>query len=182
LDTLFFLKTFLLFLAPGPTNALLMAGSVKRDKAIRLLAAQACGYAIAAALWFSLRPWVPPGALQALKLVAAGWLVVLGLRLIASARTSVSNEGDAISVLATSVLNPKASIYCLAIVPIDIGPRALATFWVVLLMITAVTGSAWLVLGRRLGEDGRMADRVAGAALIVFALLLLRPLIPVLAT
>jgi len=146
------------------------------------LAAQACGYAIAAASWFSLRPWVPPGALQALKLVAAGWLVVLGLRLIASARIGTSKEGDAISVLATSVLNPKAFIYCLAIVPIDVGPRALGIFWIMLLMITAATGSAWLVLGRRLGEDARMADRVAGAALIAFALLLLRPLIPVLAT
>lgn len=159
-----------------------MAGSVKREKAVRLLAAQACGYAIAAASWFSLRPWVPPGALQALKLVAAGWLVVLGLRLIASARIGTSKEGDAISVLATSVLNPKAFIYCLAIVPMDVGPRALGIFWIMLLMITAATGSAWLVLGRRLGEDARMADRVAGAALIAFALLLLRPLIPVLAT
>ena len=64
----------------------------------------------------------------------------------------------------------------------QVATHGRTTFWVVLLMITAVTGSAWLVLGRRLGEDGRMADRVAGAALIVFALLLLRPLIPVLAT
>lgn len=159
-----------------------MAGSVKREKAVRLLAAQASGYAIAAASWFSLRPWVPPGAMQALKLVAAAWLVVLGLRLIASARIGTSKEGDAISVLATSALNPKAFIYCLAIVPMDVGPRALGIFWIMLLMITAATGSAWLVLGRRLGEDARMADRVAGAALIAFALLLLRPLIPVLAT
>ena len=182
LDTLFFLEAFLLFVAPGPTNALLMAGAVKREKAVPLLIAQACGYGIAAGCWFSLRPWMPPGAILALKLVAAAWLVVLGLRLITSARIDASKDGGAISVLATSALNPKAFIYCLAIVPADAEPPALAIFWIVLLMITAATGSVWLLLGGRLGEDGRITDRVAGTALIAFAMLLLRPLIPLIAT
>lgn len=177
MDALFFLKAFMLFLAPGPTNALLLAGSVKRQKAVTLLLAQACGYGIAAACWFSLRSLMPPGTIHVLSLIAAAWLVVLGLRLMTSTRINVSTESDALSVLATSALNPKAFIYCLAIVPTDVAPRVPGIFWIVLLMITAATGSAWLLLGRRLGEDGGMADRVAGAALIAFALLLLRPLI-----
>lgn len=107
-----------------------MAGSVKREKAVKLLAAQACGYGIASACWFSLRPFVSPDAIHILRLVAAGWLVVLGLRLTASARINVSTSGDAISVAVTSALNPKAFIYCLAIVPINIEPRALGIFWI----------------------------------------------------
>ncbi len=120
---------------------------------------------------------MPPGAIQALSLIAAVWLVVLGLRLMTSARINASAKSDALAVLATSALNPKAFIYCLAIVPTDVALRVPGIFWIVLLMITTATGSAWLLLGRRLGEDGRVADRVAGAALIAFALLLVRPLI-----
>ncbi|TPM89917.1 MULTISPECIES: hypothetical protein [unclassified Mesorhizobium] len=90
MDDLFFPEVFLLFVAPGPTNALLMAGSVKRANAIKLLSAQACGYGIASACWFSLRPVVSPDAIQILRLAAAGWLVILGLRLMASAGSDVS--------------------------------------------------------------------------------------------
>lgn len=176
MDGLFFLEAFLLFVAPGPTNALLMAGSVKRTNAIRLLAAQACGYGIASACWFSLRPFVSPDAIQILRLVAAGWLVILGLRLMASAGTNVSKNGDAISVAATSALNPKAFIYCLAIVPMNIEPGALGIFWVALLVMTAATGSVWLLLGRHFSGSKKMAERLTGTALIAFALLLLRPL------
>ena len=176
-DDLFFPEAFLLFVAPGPTNALLMAGSVKRANAIKLLAAQACGYGIASACWFSLRPFVSPDAIQILRLVAAGWLVFLGLRLTASARINVSQNGDAISVAATSALNPKAFIYCLAIVPMNVELRALGIFWVALLVMTAATGSLWLLLGQRFSAGKRMAERVAGAALVAFALLLLQPLI-----
>ncbi|MER9436527.1 MULTISPECIES: hypothetical protein [Mesorhizobium] len=181
MDNLFFLEAFLLFVAPGPTNALLMAGSVKRENALKLLAAQACGYGIASACWFSLRPFVSPDAIQILRLVAAGWLVVLGLRLTASARINASKSGDAISVAATSALNPKAFIYCLAIVPMNTEPRALGVFWIALLVMTAATGSLWLLLGRRFSGGKRMAERVVGTALIAFALLLLGPLIPLVA-
>ena len=181
MDNLFLLEAFLLFVAPGPTNALLMAGAVKGENAIKLLAAQVCGYGIASACWFSLRPVVSPDAIQIPRLVAAAWLVFLGLRLTASARINASKSGDAISVAATSALNPKAFIYCLAIVPINIEPRALGIFWVALLVMTAATGSVWLLLGRRFSGGKRMAERVAGAALVAFALLLLRPLIPLVA-
>ncbi|MER8781223.1 hypothetical protein NKH60_08205 [Mesorhizobium sp. M1006] len=182
MDTRFFLEAFLLFVAPGPTNALLMAGAVKREKAVKLLAAQACGYGIASACWLSLRPLMSPDAIQILRLVAAGWLVILGLRLTASARINASKNDDALSVAATSLLNPKPFIYCLAIVPMNIEPRALGIFWIALLGITAATGSVWLLLGRRLSGGKRLVERVVGAALIAFALLLLRPLVPFVAT
>ena len=181
MDNLFFLEAFLLFVAPGPTNALLMAGAVKRENSVKLLAAQACGYGIACACWFSLRPVVSPDAIQILRLVASAWLVFLGLRLTASARMNVSQNGDAISVAATSALNPKAFIYCLAIVPMNIEPRALGAFWIALLMTTAATGSLWLLLGRHFGGGKRMAERVVGTALVAFALLLLGPLMPLVA-
>lgn len=174
---LFLLEAFLLFVAPGPTNALLMAGAVKREQATKLLAAQACGYGIAAGLWLLSRPLMPPDAVQMLKFVAVGWLSVLGLRLMASNSIDVSQRRDGLSVLATTVLNPKALIYCVAMVPMDAGPNELGIFWLMLLAITAITGSLWVLLGKRLGGGRRIADKVAGAALVGFALLLLRPLV-----
>jgi threonine/homoserine/homoserine lactone efflux protein len=62
-------------------------------------------------------------------------------------------------------------------VPIAAGPIELGIFWLVLLGITATTGSLWVLLGRRLRRGKRIADKVAGAALVGFALLLLRPLL-----
>lgn len=179
LDNLHLLEAFLLFAAPGPTNALLAAGAVKRQNATTLLAAQACGYGIAAAFWLSLRSLVPSATVQMVQLVAAAWLVILGFRLLAAKRAEATENGGGISILATTVLNPKAFIYCVAIVPMDIEAVALGIAWMALLVITAVTGSMWLLLGGRLSGGKRMPDAIAGAALIVFALLLVRPLIPV---
>jgi hypothetical protein len=60
----------------------------------------------------------------------------------------------------------------------DVEAAALGIAWMALLVITALTGSMWLLLGGRLSGGKRVADAIAGAALLVFALLLLRPLIP----
>lgn len=64
----------------------------------------------------------------------------------------------------------------------NIEPGALGIFWIALLVMTAATKSVWLLLGRRFTRGKRMAERSVGAALIAFALLLLRPLIPLVAT
>ncbi len=88
-----------------------------------------------------------------------------------------SESGDGLSVLATTVLNPKAFIYCLAMVPMNAKPHVLGGFWIVLLGITATTGSLWLLFGKRLRAGRWTADKVTGAALVGFALMLLRPLI-----
>lgn len=177
MDNPHFLEAFLLFAAPGPTNALLAAGAAKRENAITLLVAQACGYGVAAAFWLSLRSLVPPAAIQAVQLAAAAWLVILGFRLIALKRADATESGG-ISILGTTALNPKAFIYCVAIVPMDIGAAALGIAWIALLAVTAITGSMWLLLGGRLSGGKRMADTIAGAALIAFALLLVLPLMP----
>ncbi|MGX7876763.1 hypothetical protein ACVDG5_032490 [Mesorhizobium sp. ORM6] len=62
-------------------------------------------------------------------------------------------------------------------VPMDAGPDDLGIFWLMLVATTAITGSLWILLGKRLGGGRRIADKVAGAALVGFALLLLRPLL-----
>ncbi|TIO41431.1 MAG: hypothetical protein E5Y00_33935, partial [Mesorhizobium sp.] len=92
MTSLHLLEAFLLFAAPGPTNALLMVGAVKREKAIALFIAQACGYGVASACWFSLRPLVSPGAVLMIELVAAGLLVVLGLRLMSGVGANTSKR------------------------------------------------------------------------------------------
>ncbi|MDG4875302.1 hypothetical protein P9273_09355 [Mesorhizobium sp. WSM4935] len=175
-NSLFLLEAFLVFVAPGPTNALLMAGAAKREQTTRLLAAQACGYGIAAGFWLMSRPLMPPDAIQTLKFIAVGWLSVLGLRLMASNPIDVSGRRDRLSLLATTALNPKAFIYCLAMVPMGAGPDELGVSWLILVGNTALTGSLWVLLGKRLRGGRRIADKVVGAALVGFAMLLLRPL------
>lgn len=104
------------------------------------------------------------------------------MRLIGIDRIDASEDGDGLSVLVTTALNPKAFIYCLATVPVDARPYDLGLFWIVLLVTTAASGSMWILLGRRLSGGEEMADRIAGAALVVFALTLLRPLLAIAAT
>ena len=53
----------------------------------------------------------------------------------------------------------------------------LGIFWLMVPGITTITGSLWVLLGKRLRGSRRIADKVAGAALFGFALLLLRPLL-----
>lgn len=171
------MQAFLLFVASGPASALLLAGAVEREEAATLLVAQWCGYGIAAAFWFLSRPLMPPGVVQILKLIAVGLLSVLELRLLACDPADVPQRRDGLSVLATTALNPKAFIYCLAIVPMNAGPNDLGISWMMLVGITAITGSLWILLGKRLRRGRRIADNVAGAALLGFALLLFRSLL-----
>lgn len=171
-----------LLLTPGPTNTLLTVGAADSGlrKSLPLLLGELAGYlavvvplaTIAAAL-FEGRPMLAAG----LRIVAACWVLFLAFRLWrVSSRQGEKSEGRAVTigqVFLTTVLNPKAPIIGLVIMPhgplVEIAP-AIGLFS---LLVTSA-GSCFLILGSFVGctpvLSPRLVYRVAAGFLVVFSL------------
>jgi threonine/homoserine/homoserine lactone efflux protein len=166
--SLFLSAVLALLLAPGPTNTLMAlagAGSGLR-RVLRLIPAEIGGYLLAvlplAWLGAGLVAQVPALA-PGLKLVAALWVLSLALRLW---RRPVA--GDAMPVTArrvfvTTLLNPKALVFGLVLLP---GPAdsasapRLALFLGCVIAVALVWGGAGRALGRIGMASGALRDPV----------------------
>ena len=164
------LATFLtailgLLLTPGPTNTLvgLAGASGGMGRVVRLIPAEVAGYLTMilplALVGHDLLTAVPPAA-QAIKLTAAIWVMILAVRLWG--RGSLSQAGGPITagrIYVTTVLNPKALIIALALLP----PPALAEFWsrLALFCLTAAAVAAiWGGAGAFARQRGTGAGRL----------------------
>ena len=181
-DSLFIAAILALLLTPGPTNTLLTVAAATRGvrASLPLLAGELLGYlavvvplATAAASLLEERPALAAG----LKALAACWVLFLAVRLwrISSAQ-KVRQQIPSVTVgqvFLTTMLNPKAPIIGLVIMPhgalAKIAP-ALGLFS--LLVLGAGTG--FLVLGSLVGKTPvllpRLVYRVAAVFLIVFSI------------
>ena len=181
-DSFFVFAILALLLTPGPTNTLLTVGAADRGlrKSLPLLLGELTGYlvvvvplaTIAAALLEG-RPMLS----AALRIVAACWVLFLAFRLWhVSSRGRDEREGGAVTVgqvFLTTVLNPKAPIIGLVIMPhgplAEIAP-AIGLFS--LLVVSA--GFCFLVLGSLVGRtpvlSPRLIYRVAAGFLVIFSL------------
>lgn len=181
-DSFFVFAVLALLSTPGPTNTLLTVGAATRGlrASLPLLLGELFGYlavvvplATVAASLLEGRPVLA----VALRLAAAGWVLFLAIRLW---RVSTVQKSEASSapvtvgqVFLTTVLNPKAPIIGLVIMPHgslgDIAP-ALGLFS--LLVLAAGTG--FLILGSLVGRapvlSPRLVYRVAAGCLVVFSL------------
>jgi len=181
-DSFFLFAILALLLTPGPTNTLLTVGAAARGfrKSLPLLLGELSGYltvviplaTIAAALLDG-RPILAAG----LRIVAACWVLFLAARLwLVSSK--LAGEGDAKAVTVgqvflTTMLNPKAPIIGLVIMPhgtlTEIAP-ALGLFS----LLVAGAGTSFLVLGSLVGKapvlSPRLIYRIAAAFLVVFSL------------
>ena len=130
-------------------------------------------------------------AYDALRLVGAGYLVVLGLRMATSsaglAELALPNSGDSGGWLArgflTNALNPKVGVFYVTFLP-QFVPAGTAPAGFVLLLATvhAALGLLWFAalvlatrtLGRFLRRPGptRLLNRVTGTALVGFGVAL----------
>lgn len=177
---LFLLGVVTLLGAPGPTNTLLAlsgaAAGVRRS--LPLLAAELIGYLIAIGIIrLLLEPAlvVQPILGSAVKVAAALYLGWLALRLWRPASpASPKSVVSAASVFVTTLLNPKALVVALAMLPA--GPDV----WLPLAAFSFValgTGLGWIVIGSRIGAAAgarsAIVPRVAAVALAGFAGLLL---------
>jgi threonine/homoserine/homoserine lactone efflux protein len=174
MQTFEFIAAILALLAtPGPTNTLLSLGGFSRgaSRALPLLLAEIAGYltvivpvATLAAPFFASYP----AALPALKLAAAAWVLLLAARLWRNARSRPATGGvDMRQVYMTTVLNPKAPLIALVIMPH--GNLFQLLPWLALFSaLTMGAGFSWIVAGGLLKRSSSGADMLVRRAAAVF--------------
>ncbi len=173
----------LLLATPGPTNTLLSLAGWSRGiiRALPLLVGEIAGYLtviVPVALLAGPLLDRTPAVLPLVKLAAGLWVFFLAVRLWRSAHALASADGIGIAqVYVTTVLNPKASIIALVIMPhgtfADILPW-LAAFTA----LTLSAGASWIVAGSGLGRaakgwlTGATVRRAAAVCLVGFSMIL----------
>ncbi len=182
---LFALAVLSLLATPGPTNTLLATagGTVGIRRALPLVGAEAAGYLLAiCTLGLVIGPAVmaAPALGVVLRLAVGAWLLVMAWRLwhrgaaLVAARTAVVTWRQ---VFVVTLLNPKAIILALAVVPFGAAP--VLPYLIGFCLLTALVALAWISAGALLGHVATAArghavvPRVGAAVISVFGLLLL---------
>ncbi|TNC71977.1 LysE family translocator [Rubellimicrobium roseum] len=156
------LAILVLLLTPGPTNTLLAIAGAERGwtRAVRLIPAELGGYlaiTLPLALLGARLLDAQPAARTAITLLAAVWVAWLALSMwrVPAARTGAPSVTGR-RVLVTTLLNPKALIFGLVLLPAADGARLLLNLGLFAAEIVAVA-MAWAALGallRRAGARG----------------------------
>jgi threonine/homoserine/homoserine lactone efflux protein len=161
-----------LLLAPGPSNTLMGLAGAQGGvlRVLRLLPAELAGY-LAAILPLVLvgrqvlDPW--PGLAAAVKVLAAAWVMALAVKLWRARGQGVGLHAiDARTVFVTTLLNPKALIFGLVLLPLAADPAFAGRLALFCVMVAAVA-LAWGAAGRltQAGRGGasrlRLVQRVA---------------------
>jgi threonine/homoserine/homoserine lactone efflux protein len=177
---LFTLAVLALLATPGPTNTLLMTSGATTGPASswRLIPAEIAGYTIAIlAIGFVIGPFIAESwALgMALRVCVALYLTWVATRLWRHPTAEI-DSGRLIrprDVFIATLLNPKALLFGLGIVPLH-DPHAVAYMIAFCLMVAAV-GASWICLGaaiRRglLPKAGvPLVPRIGAAVITAFA-------------
>jgi threonine/homoserine/homoserine lactone efflux protein len=181
-DSFFIVAILALLLTPGPTNTLLTVGAAARGfrSSLPLLIGELAGYLVVvvplATIAASLLEGRPALAIT-LRLVAALWVLFLAIRLwrVSSSETTPDSASTVTigQVFLTTVLNPKAPIVGLVIMPH--GPLSqIAPAIGLFSLLVAGAGTSFLVLGSLIGRapvlSPQLVYRVAAVCLGVFSL------------
>ncbi|MDB5539482.1 MAG: LysE type translocator [Devosia sp.] len=173
---LFILAVLTLLGTPGPTNTLLATSGavVGVRRSLPLLIGELGGYLIAvAAIRMVLGPvihqWPVVGiGLKIAVVVYLGWIA---FRLWRHDAALAGTETVGVrAVFITTLLNPKALIFALSIIPAE--HPALAWFVGAFAIAVPSVGFAWILVGRAIGAASKNAGiirRVASVALVGFA-------------
>jgi threonine/homoserine/homoserine lactone efflux protein len=180
---LYILAVLTLLGTPGPTNTLLATAGALTGlrRSLPLLAGELAGYLIAiAVIRLLLGPVFAayPALAVALKLMVAVYLAWIAVRLwLRGARlTDTAGPVTVKSVFVTTVLNPKALIFSISIIP-PADPN-LGWFIAGFAAMVVTVGLSWIAIGAWLGatageRHARLVPRAASVALVGFAGLLL---------
>jgi len=170
-----------ILIVPGPTNTLLATSgaTVGLSRSLPLLLCELLGYETAIAMIRLLLVPVlarSPGGVRLMHALAAAYLVALAVglwrwRLAQSTRAVRPHH-----VLITTLLNPKALLIALVLIPLSTA--ADARYWVVLTLLIPLIGSAWIAFGRLLSRSGSqgltaLIPKAASVMLGAFAALLI---------
>lgn len=182
---LFALAVLAILGTPGPTNALLATAGATAGlrRSLPLIPAEAAGYTISIlTLGLALGPAMAQAPLLAgaLRAVVGGYLLLLAFRLWRRGG-AVMAAGSVVTpaqVFLTTLLNPKAIVFALGILPFGAG-RGVWPYMLGFLLLLASVATAWIAAGAMLGGAagqrgwGRVVPRVGAAAIGGFAVLLL---------
>jgi len=152
----FLLALLALLLSPGPTNTLIALGGATRGfrRALPLIGAELAGY-LAAVVPLALvgRPWLEahPRLALAVRGAAALWILYLAVRLW---RQPVAGGAGLVTfrrVFVTTLLNPKALVIGLALLPAT-TPAGLLPWLVIFAASVAAVAAVWIAAGALLGR------------------------------
>lgn len=179
----FILAILLLLGTPGPTNTLMALGGYERGwlRALPLILGELAGYlavivpvATLAAPFFDVYPQASLWA----KLAAGAWVLYLSYRLwTADGRAGSAAEVSVRQVLVTTMLNPKALIIALVIMP-HAGLVELMPWLGLFALLVLLAANGWIAFGSLMRRTERfeirpvLVQRVAAACLLVFAMIL----------
>jgi threonine/homoserine/homoserine lactone efflux protein len=180
-DSFFTFAILALLLTPGPTNTLLTVAAATRGlrASVPLLAGELLGYlAVIVPLATIAAPLLDgrPALAAGLRIAAACWVLFLAVRLWrVSSEQKAERQAAPITigqVFLTTMLNPKAPIIGLVIMPhgtlAEIAP-ALGLFSLLVL----AAGTSFLTLGHVVGKapvlSPRLVYRIAAVFLLLFS-------------
>jgi len=177
-----------LLLAPGPTNTLMgLAGAQKGvGGTARLIPAELLGYmtAILPLAYVGAEVLAHRPALAVAFKVAAGvWVMYLAVSLwLRSINMEAQSEATARRVFMTTMLNPKALIFGLILLPTPYDPQFLQRLGLFCAMVVGVAlvwsaGGAFTQTGRAGSRRLLIVQRIASAWLVVVSVTLFAGLI-----
>ena len=182
---LFALAVLAVLGTPGPTNTLLATAGATAGvrRALPLIPAEAAGYTISIlTLGLALGPAMArtPVLAGALRVAVGAYLLLLALRLWRRGASAMATGGvvTPAQVFITTLLNPKAIVFALGILPFGTGRNVWPYMLGFLTLLTSVA-LAWIAAGTMLGAAaarrgwGWVVPRVGAAAVGGFALVLL---------
>jgi threonine/homoserine/homoserine lactone efflux protein len=182
--TLFVLAVLTILGTPGPTNTLLATSGATAGlrASLPLVPAEAAGYLIAIlAIGLALGPVVAASPLlaAALRLAVGAYLFVLAVRLWRRGGAALAAGGRVVTprqIFTTTLLNPKAIVFALGVVPFGAArPHLYLLGFVAMLAAVALCWiGAGAALGRAAAGAGRagVVPRLGAAAVAAFALVL----------
>jgi len=182
--TAFLSAVLALLLAPGPTNTLMgLAGAQRGLRGVmRLLPAELFGYltTILPLIYLGaevLGQW--PVAAIVLKIAAALWVMFLAINLWARhGATGASSEVTARRVYLTTMLNPKALIFGLVLLPTPADPQfapRVGLFCLMVMAVALVWGAAGKLTQKGGGDSRRLLviQRIASVWLAIVSVTLI---------
>lgn len=181
----FLLAALALLASPGPTNTLLAASGAAAGfvRSLKLLLAESAGYAISiTVLALVLGPVIAGSALAGtiLKLVASAWLIWSAWHLWREGSNTLTQAEPVkfIRVFITTLLNPKAIVFALVIVPYlkDGRVTEAAPYLAALLALIACVAVCWIGTGAIIrasqAAGAGLMRKIGAAALALFGVLL----------
>jgi threonine/homoserine/homoserine lactone efflux protein len=181
--TLFVLTVLLILGTPGPTNALLAAGGATLGfrRALPLVPAEASGYLITIlTVGLIVGPAIAsaPALALGLRLAVGAYLISLAAKLWQhGAIDLIVAPVTPWQVFLTTLLNPKALIFALGVIPFSVTNWWSYLLCFLVLLVTVAVG--WIALGATLARaavavgHAHLVPRVGAAAIGIFAMVLL---------